>query len=506
MKTWVRKTLSVGVLAAGALLFAPGAAHADVRQTTGDNNGFLNGTQLVAPISVPVNVVGNSLGILGEANATGVGVNRTESGSASQLTGDNNGIANGTQAYLPISVPLNVVGNSAAVLGEANSSGVGANSVHGRKAESGHRTEGFWPGAGGGQSTGDNNGFLNGTQIYAPIDVPINVCGNSLALLGEANSSAICANGIGGDHGRFRRGHHRESAKVTESAWQSTGDNNGILNGTQLYAPISLPVNLAGNSGALLGVANSHAVAVNRVKESAQGGWGGQSTGDNNGILNGTQLAVPISVPINVCGNALGVLGAANASAGCANGVGFFDNDGGNGGGNGDDGDWIQDGHGGLGHGHGHGHGNGHGQLAGDNGANNGGGGDYLGDNGHKGNGHGNANGDNGYGGTKPAGNGPTGNGPTGNGPTGNGPTGNNNGDNGYGGTKPAGTKPAGTKPAGNGGYHGTKPAATGSNSSSTGGRDRSAEASPVGNLSDTVGGMGDTSGLGGLGLLNTLR
>src|SRR4051812_46386179 len=177
MKTWVRKTLSVGVLAAGALLFAPGTANADVRQSTGDNNGILNGTQIVAPISVPVNVVGNSLGILGEANSFGAGVNRTEGGRTSQSTGDNNGILNGTQAYLPISVPLNVVGNAVAVAGEANATGVGVNGAHrGRKAESAHTTEGFW----GGQSTGDNNRILNGTQIYAPIDVPINVCGNAL--------------------------------------------------------------------------------------------------------------------------------------------------------------------------------------------------------------------------------------------------------------------------------------------------------------------------------------
>src|SRR3954453_3546588 len=172
MKTWVRKTLSVGVLAAGALLFAPGAAHADVRQTNGDNNGILNGTQLVTGVQVPVNVVGNSLGILGEANSFGSGANRIEGTRVGQVNGDNNGIANGTQAYLPVSVPLNIVGNSAAVAGEANSTGAGANSVHGgRRTESGHTTEGGW---GGGQSNGDNNGFLNGTQIYAPISVPIN--------------------------------------------------------------------------------------------------------------------------------------------------------------------------------------------------------------------------------------------------------------------------------------------------------------------------------------------
>src|ERR671932_141733 len=81
MKSWVRKTLSVGVLAAGALLFGPGAAHADVRQNSYDNNGILNGAQFVAPVSVPVNVVGNAVGVLGEANAAGAGVNgrKTES-------------------------------------------------------------------------------------------------------------------------------------------------------------------------------------------------------------------------------------------------------------------------------------------------------------------------------------------------------------------------------------------------------------------------------------------
>ena len=70
MKTWVHKTLSVGVLAAAALLFGPsGAAHADVWQGNGDNNGILNGTQLYAPISLPTNFCGNSLGLLGPANS-----------------------------------------------------------------------------------------------------------------------------------------------------------------------------------------------------------------------------------------------------------------------------------------------------------------------------------------------------------------------------------------------------------------------------------------------------
>jgi len=329
MKTWVRKTLSVGILAAGALLFAPGAAHAGghgtgTAQVTGANNGILNGTQIAVPINVPINVCGNSLGILGAASSTAVCANRTEGAQDIQATGANNGILNGTQVLVPITVPVNAVGNSAAVLGAANATGVGVNGVRGRKAESAHTTEGFGPGFA--QVTGANNGILNGTQIGVPINIPINVCGNALGVLGAANATALCANG--GD-----------------DPW----------------------------------------------------GWG------------------------------------------------------------------IGHGNGGHGHGHGHGHGNG-GQNAGDNGDN--GGGSYLGDNGSK---PGNGGGNGGYG--NGAGNGGNGNG------AGDGGYGNGNG-------------------AGNGGYsHGggaTKPA-TGSGSDSTGGR----ESLPVSNVTDAV---------GGLGLLDSLR
>jgi hypothetical protein len=340
MRTWVRKTLSVGVLAAGALLFAPGAAQAGTHQNSYDNNGILNGTQFVAPMNFPLNIVGNSDALLGHANAAGAGANWwTESGRVSQDTSHNNGIANGTQAYFPVNVPVNIVGNSDALLGDANAAGAG---VNGRKTESGNRHDHNRPN----QDSSDNNGILNGTQIYAPVDMPINICGNSLALLlAEANSQAVCTNGGGRVH--------------RESGWsisQDTSDNNGILNGTQIYAPMSMPVNLAGNSDALLGHANSAASAVN---ESGHGHGVDQDSSDNNGILNGTQIYVPFSMPINHCGNAHGILGAANAAAACANGVsgghrhgtkGHGDNGGDNGGVQGDDGDYMGD------HGH-HGHG-----------------------------------------------------------------------------------------------------------------------------------------------------
>jgi hypothetical protein len=326
MKTWVRKTLSVGVLAAGALLFGPGVAHADVHQNSYDNNGILNGAQLVAPVSVPVNIVGNAIGVAGEANAAGVGRNTTEGGKVSQKSYDNNGIANGLQGYLPVNVPVNVVGNAVAILGEANAAGAGVNGRTESATVTEHGKHGW-----GDQKSWDNNGILNGTQIYAPVDVPINICGNSLSLLGEANAQALCTNG---------RGHRTESGWAT----QNSSDNNGILNGAQVYAPVSLPVNLAGNAIGILGEGNAAAVAHN---ESGQRAGFGQDSHDNNGIGNGLQIAAPISAPLNICGNAIGILGEGNAAASCTNGHGG-----------------VKGGH------HGHGHGHGHDGNGGANGAN----------------------------------------------------------------------------------------------------------------------------------------
>ncbi|WP_127505201.1 chaplin family protein [Actinoplanes solisilvae] len=450
MKTWVRKTLSVGVLAAGALLFAPGAANADVRQTTGGNYGFLNGTQIAVPVKVPVNVVGNSLGILGVADARGVGVNHIEENGRrggngpTQVSGQNFGLLNGTQAYLPVTVPVNIVGNAASVAGVASASGTGVN-----RTESGKQGGHDWN-EGPTQLSGQNFGLGNGTQIYAPIDVPINACGNSLAILGASYANAVCSNDLH-SHRSHRFARKQESVGHRRGDSQVSGQNFGALNGTQLLAPISLPVNLAGNSASVLGVASSRAVAVN---ESTRDDDVSQVSGQNFGLLNGSQLAVPINVPINVCGNSLGVLGAAQSAAACANG----DRDG-RGFGFDRDRDRDRDGHG-------HGRPGHDGDFGGDDWD----GDDWDGD-------HGDVDDDDAYKG--------------------------NGGSKGNGNTKDDDDK-------NDGDVRGQKdygqptdvePDAVGSDSGADGGRDDATEeASPISDLTETV------SGVGSLGLLNTLR
>src|SRR5207245_91464 len=69
MKTWVRKSLNVGVLSAGFLLAAGSAAHAN--WTTANNGGAASGNQVGATAQAPISANNNAIGVLGFAQTSG---------------------------------------------------------------------------------------------------------------------------------------------------------------------------------------------------------------------------------------------------------------------------------------------------------------------------------------------------------------------------------------------------------------------------------------------------
>ncbi len=75
MRMWARNTSRAALLAAGAVAvgaaFGSGAAIADT--TTSGNFSVLGGNQVVAPISVPLEVSGNSVAALGASQAQSEG-------------------------------------------------------------------------------------------------------------------------------------------------------------------------------------------------------------------------------------------------------------------------------------------------------------------------------------------------------------------------------------------------------------------------------------------------
>jgi hypothetical protein len=72
----------------------------------------------------------------------------------------------------------------------------------------------------------DSPGVLSGNVVQVPIDVPVNVCGNSLNLVGLLNPSFgnRCSNGEGGyqDSGY----HHGTFGSTEHQGWHPTGWNH----------------------------------------------------------------------------------------------------------------------------------------------------------------------------------------------------------------------------------------------------------------------------------------
>jgi hypothetical protein len=216
-----------------------------------------------------------------------------------------------------------------------------------------------------------NVGIANGIQAYVPVQVPVNVCGVALGLLGSATAtchgSAVAVSGnplTDGEGGGA-------------SDWNSAL-NIGIANGIQAAVPVQVPVNACGVAVGLLGDASAdctgNAVAImgggpkhdmgrppmhdpyampmaHQTKAPKKGVLGkvlgllplegllgkhghdgyhdmhggpqhsgcaamgvDMNTFGNVGIANGIQAFVPVQVPVNANGIAVGLGGSASAT------------------------------------------------------------------------------------------------------------------------------------------------------------------------------------------------
>jgi hypothetical protein len=160
-----------------------------------------------------------------------------------------------------------------------------------------------------GNTTGNGNvSVLSGNTLTAPISVPVNLCGISLAVAGFSNAG--CEGGsssvISGVDGNSHNGN-------------TTGNRNISLgSGNTLTAPISAPVNVCGVSGAVGGFSNSGCKGGSSSTISGVGSGhsdNGNTTGNFNiPIVSGNTVTTPVSAPINVCGISLALLGFSNAS------------------------------------------------------------------------------------------------------------------------------------------------------------------------------------------------
>ncbi|MFD6326148.1 chaplin [Streptomyces sp. NPDC058442] len=222
----MRQTLSKGVFAAAAatgilsLYGAPAFADAHAEGAVTDSPGVLSGNSVQAPVEVPVNVCGNTVGVVSAfneasdslcANTSQQAGPQSESAEAEARSGTRTsaersydghgggahaegvtkgspGVASGNLVQAPVHAPVNVCGNNVDVIGAFNEA-----------SDNDCSTTSHGGGGGGAQAEGvatDSSGVASGNLIQVPLGLPLNVCGNSVNLVGLFNgtSDSDCRN------------------------------------------------------------------------------------------------------------------------------------------------------------------------------------------------------------------------------------------------------------------------------------------------------------------------
>ncbi|MFD4027060.1 chaplin [Streptomyces sp. NPDC058576] len=185
MRQVTRKGLITMAAAGGVLALSGGYAHADsgAASTASGSPGVLSGNSVQVPIDIPVNVCGNSVsvgGLLNPASGNDCGNGSAESDRSAQTDrsaqSDRSDRSAGPQDR---SVPG----------GSGNGAQAGDTTASDRHSGPGtgrHRA----PDGGGATAEGvaqGSPGILSGNAIQAPIDIPVNLCGNSVTIGGLLN-------------------------------------------------------------------------------------------------------------------------------------------------------------------------------------------------------------------------------------------------------------------------------------------------------------------------------
>ncbi|MFJ8490702.1 chaplin [Streptomyces sp. NPDC094038] len=96
-------------------------------------------------------------------------------------------------------------------------------------------------------------GLASGNTIQLPVDIPVNVCGNTVDVVGLLNPAMgnKCSN-----EGHKAPGKAGSTTSGRATAEGTAHDSPGVLSGDLVQIPVHAPVNLSGNSVNLVGALN----------------------------------------------------------------------------------------------------------------------------------------------------------------------------------------------------------------------------------------------------------
>ncbi|MFE6363338.1 chaplin [Streptomyces sp. NPDC057806] len=143
-------------------------------------------------------------GLMTVAAATGViaaagGAAQADSG-ASGSAARSPGVLSGNTVQAPVHAPVNACGNTVDAIGVLNPAAGNTCVNQGGGAHGGYGDPGGSGGAHSGGHAADSPGVASGNHVQVPVHAPVNVCGNSVDVIGVGNGTTgnDCGNGGGG--------------------------------------------------------------------------------------------------------------------------------------------------------------------------------------------------------------------------------------------------------------------------------------------------------------------
>ncbi|MEU0195152.1 chaplin [Streptomyces afghaniensis] len=109
-----------------------------------------------------------------------------------------------------------------------------------------------YAGSGAEGSAAGSPGVVSGNTVQLPVHVPVNVCGNTVNVVGLLNPAAgnSCANKDGGRAGKPGK----PGGAVADGSGK---DSPGVVSGNVVQLPVDVPVNVTGNSVNGVGIGNA---------------------------------------------------------------------------------------------------------------------------------------------------------------------------------------------------------------------------------------------------------
>ncbi|MEY7979834.1 chaplin, partial [Streptomyces pilosus] len=110
-----------------------------------------------------------------------------------------------------------------------------------------------YAGAGADGAAAGSPGVVAGNTLQLPVHVPVNVCGNTVNVVGVLNPAAgnTCVNEDRGEQGASG------DSSTGATAGSGTQGSPGVLSGNGVQVPVDLPVDVTGNSVNVVGVGNA---------------------------------------------------------------------------------------------------------------------------------------------------------------------------------------------------------------------------------------------------------